>query len=108
MLPSGDRLRSGQSIAAPGGDFWLACQKDGNLVLYRKGQPLWSAGTGGRAVRSCVMQNDGNLVLYGYSDEVVWASNTQGNPGAYLAVQDDGNVVIYVPEYPIWSTGTNR
>lgn len=108
ILPSGDRLRTGQSISAPGGEFWLACQKDGNLVLYRQGQPLWSSGTGGKAVRSCVMQKDGNLVLYGYSDEVVWASNTQGNPGAYLAVQDDGNVVIYIPECPIWSTGTNR
>lgn len=108
ILPSGARLRSGESISAPSGDFWLACQKDGNLVLYRKGQPLWSTGTSGKAVRACAMQRDGNLVLYGYSDEVVWASNTQGNPGAYLAVQDDGNAVIYVPESPIWSTGTNR
>ena len=108
ILPSGARLHSGESIWAPGGDFYLACQKDGNLVLYRQGNPLWSSGTYGMAVRECVMQTDGNLVLYGYSRETVWASNTPGNPGAFLAVQDDGNVVIYRPVYPICSTGTNR
>jgi len=108
ILPSGARLGSGESISAPNKDFWLTCQKDGNLVLYHRGQPLWDTRTYGMAVRECVMERDGNLVLYEYSHNAVWASNTQGNPGAYLAVQDDGNVVIYVPECPIWSTGTNR
>lgn len=108
ILPSGTRLYSGESIWAPGGDFQLSCQKDGNLVLYRSGNPLWASGTAGRAVRECVMQTDGNLVLYGHSHDPVWASNTPGNPGAFLAVQDDGNVVIYRPVIPVWSTGTNR
>ncbi len=108
ILPPGARLHTGESIWAPNRDFELACQRDGNLVLYRKGQSIWSSGTAGRAVRECAMQTDGNLVLYGYSKEAVWASNTQGNPGAFLAVQDDGNVVIYRPALPIWDTGTNR
>jgi hypothetical protein len=108
ILPSGAGLRAGESVWAPNRDIQLTCQRDGNLVLYRKGHPVWSSGSAGRAIRECVMQTDGNLVLYGYSKDVVWASNTSGNPGAFLSVQDDGNVVIYRPAYPIWDTGTNR
>lgn len=108
ILPSGARLQRGESIWAPSGEFQLSCQRDGNLVLYRDRTPVWSTGTTGREVRECVMQTDGNLVLYGHGRQPVWASNTQGNPGAFLAVQDDGNIVIYKPVHPVWATGTNR
>jgi hypothetical protein len=108
ILPSGARLQRGESIWAPSGEFKLSCQSDGNLVLYRDRTPLWSTGTAGMEVRECVMQADGNLVLYGHGRQPVWASNTQGNPGAFLAVQDDGNIVIYKPVHPVWATGTNR
>jgi hypothetical protein len=108
ILPSGARLHRGESIWAPRGEFQLKCQGDGNLVLYRQGSPLWSTGTAGWEVRECIMQTDGNLVLYGPGRQPVWASNTPGNPGAFLAVQDDGNVVIYKPVHPIWATGTNN
>ncbi|OGP49946.1 MAG: hypothetical protein A2Y79_02805 [Deltaproteobacteria bacterium RBG_13_43_22] len=108
MLPSGARIHRGESVWAPGGEFRLSCQNDGNLVLYRHEFPLWSSGTVGREVRECLMQTDGNLVLYGPGRQPVWASNTQGNPGSFLAVQDDGNVVIYRPVVPVWNTGTNR
>jgi hypothetical protein len=110
ILPPGTRLHAGESVSAPNREFQLACQRDGNLVLYRQGRPLWSSGTAGRGVRECVMQTDGNLVLYGHSRDggVVWMSNTAGNPGAFLAVQDDGNVVIYRPAVPIWATDTYR
>jgi hypothetical protein len=108
ILPSGARLHRGESIWAPSGEFQLSCQNDGNLVLYRRGFPIWSTNTAGTEVRECAMQPDGNLVLYGSGRQPVWASNTQGNPGAFLAVQDDGNVVIYRPVSPLWATGTNR
>src|SRR5260370_1170980 len=35
-----------------------------NLVLYRSGVALWASGTNGRGVGVCIMQADGNLVLY--------------------------------------------
>jgi hypothetical protein len=108
IFPSGARLHRGESIWAPSGEFQLACQSDGNLVLYRHGVPLWSTGTAGREVAECRMQADGNLVLYGHNHHPVWASHTAGNPGAFLAVQNDGNVVIYRPAIPVWATGTNR
>jgi hypothetical protein len=108
ILPSGARLRPGESIRSPNGRFQLICQKDGNLVLYHRGRAWWSSGTYDRAVKECFMQPDGNLVLYAYSGDPVWSSNTYGHPGAYLAVQDDGNVVIYRRDRPLWSTGTGR
>lgn len=47
-------------------------QNDGNFVLYCNAnvfgcgdnQVLWSTGTNGQDVEFCVMQGDGNLVLY--------------------------------------------
>jgi hypothetical protein len=91
----------------------------GRLVLYKVGssnQILWRSGSPG--VGACVMQTDGNLVIYRFSDErfvpiqdrvPTWSSNTHGNNGAFLAVQNDGNVVIYNSNNTraLWATGTN-
>jgi hypothetical protein len=56
---------------------------------------LWHAGTGGHPGAKAVMQDDGNLVVYGPTGAVLWASGTAGHPGARLTVQDDANVVVY-------------
>jgi hypothetical protein len=108
ILPPGAFLRPGDALWSPNGEFQLLFQRDGNLVLYRKGRPLWSTGTNDREVRECVMQPDGNLVLYGRGRIPVWASSTQGNHGAFLSLQNDGNMVIYRPAIPVWASGTNR
>jgi hypothetical protein len=73
-------------------------QGNGNLVLYHGGAPLWASGTEGRPVGVCIMQGDGNLVIYVRGGEPIWASGTEGHPGSRLIVQDDGNVVIYRPD----------
>ena len=108
ILPSGAFMRPGDALWSPNGEYQLLFQRDGNLVLYRKGRPLWSTGTADRDVRECLMQPDGNLVLYARGRTPVWASNTQGNQGAFLSLQNDGNVVIYRPAIPVWASGTNR
>lgn len=108
LLPSGSRLHRGEAIWSPSGEYQLVFQRDGNLVLSRHGTPLWASGTAGSEARECIMQTDGNLVLYVPGHRPVWSSNTFGNPGSFLAVQDDGNVVIYKPVHPVWATGTNR
>jgi hypothetical protein len=108
VLPPGARMHAGDSLWSPNREFQLSCQRDGNLVLYRKGHPLWSSGTAGRELGECVMQRDGNLVLFGHDHHPIWTTGTQGNPGSFLSVQDDGNVVIYRPATPVWATGTNR
>lgn len=97
----------------------LAYQGDGNLVVYVRRsadlpttdpnagwEPRWASNTAGQPVGRCVMQGDGNLVVYGPNDHPIWSSNTWGHDGASLAVQDDENVVIYDGDSAIWSTNT--
>lgn len=67
--------------------------------------PLWDSGSAGTSTRVCIMQHDGNLVIYDAEGQVPFRSDTHGNPGSHLVVQDDGNVVIYRPDgTPIWDT----
>src|SRR5690606_15434100 len=83
---------------------------DKNLVLYKKKpgggeQPLWATATNNR-VNRCVMQGDGNLVLYN-NNNPVWATNTGGNANAQLVLQDDGNLVIYAANGRVlWTSNT--
>jgi surface antigen len=56
-----------------------------------------------------VMQQDGNLVLYGPSGRALWASNTVGRGAHHLRMQGDGNLVIYNgADKPVWASGTPR
>lgn len=107
-LDPGQVLYKGDSRTSDNGVYTLILQEDGNLVLYIAGgaHALWASGTHGQAVSRCIMQGDGNLVIYGYPN-AIWASNTWGHPGARLVVQDDGNVVIYSTEgKALWATDT--
>lgn len=100
----------------------LYMQTDGNLVMYLfKEQPpseagwknaVWASHTqttdGSTFQHSCIMQQDGNLVIYDTAGNPVWATGTNDNPGAYAKVQDDGNFVIYDSgNSPLWYTGTH-
>src|SRR5688572_12060669 len=112
-------LNPGEEIASDSGNAKLAYQEDGNLVVYvrRNGAmpttdpgagwvPRWASNTSGQPAGVCVMQGDGNLVIYTPDGAPIWASNTWGHPGAFLAIQDDENVVIYDESGAIWSTNT--
>lgn len=107
-LKAGERIGIDESVDSANGQFSLALQSDGNLVLYdRDRQPVWASGTDGREVASAAMQEDGNFVLYSPAGEPVWASDTFGNEAAYLVAQDDRNVVIYdAAGNPLWATDT--
>jgi len=121
-----DRLLPGQlvehdnPIVSNNGAYELVVQGDSNLVLYRTADhvPLWASNTdNGLEGAALVMQEDGNLVLYGAyivsfdpntptTREVLWASGTDGRVGSYLVMQDDGNAVVYYPTYPVWASNT--
>lgn len=113
MLP-GQVLHPGQSIGSTSGGFALDFQADGNLVLYRRyndgeRKALWASNTAGRPAEVCIMQHDGNLVIYGPDGEYVWDSATDGNPGAMLVVQSDGNLVVCGANGTLlWATDTPR
>ncbi len=106
-MQPGQSLNPGQSIISADRRFTFVYQGDGNLVLYRGGAPLWASGTNGKGVGVCIMQTDGNLVIYLRGGHPIWASGTNGSPGSRLVAQSDGNVVIYRPDnHPIWATNT--
>jgi hypothetical protein len=111
-------------IFSPNRKYFLVYQTDGalsefgKLVLYKSAnnEIIWRSG--GMGAGSCLMQTDGNLVVYKLSSTLLnppsdvnpcWSSNTHGNAGAFLAVQDDGNVVIYnaANTRALWATGAN-
>lgn len=112
LLPN-ESLGPDQSISSPNGRYTFVYQSDGNLVLYRNyknydRRALWASSTDGRVVERCIMQGDGNLVIYGPGNEYVWDTSTDGHPESRLVVQDDGNVVICDPAgTPLWATNTN-
>jgi len=104
MLQPGEQLGVGQSRVSANGQFELAYQGDGNLVLYRliDGHPLWATHTVDPGVVE--MQHDGNLVIYGRQGNALWSTGTASYPGARLAVQSDSNLVVYdYYGFPIWS-----
>lgn len=96
-MQPGEVLNPDDSITSADGQYFFVYQTDGNLVLYsnRSGAPLWASNTPGKPVGVCIMQYDGNLVIYSPDAVPLWASNTSGNPGSRLVMQGDGNVVIY-------------
>ncbi|WP_214317552.1 hypothetical protein [Nonomuraea sediminis] len=108
-MQPGEVLTSNASIGSASGRFRLTYQDDANLVLYRDPEvlALWDTRPKPGGVGVCIMQDDGNLVVYNASAQPVWASNTDGNPGSHLVMQDDGNLVIYRPDgTPIWASNT--
>ena len=106
-LVAGERLTGGQYLLSSNGQFRLAMQTDGNLVLYpTNGSYLWQSDTDGNPGTWLDMQTDGNLVLYRADGRFIWQSDTDGNPGAALALQDDGNLVVYRSGQVLWHTDT--
>jgi hypothetical protein len=54
-----------------------------------------------------ILQNDGNLVLYGGGYRPLWATNTGGRVVKDTAMQTDGNLVLYGPSgNVVWASGT--
>jgi hypothetical protein len=94
-LWSGDALRAGWSIIAPGGTYKLAMQADGNLVLRRisNGSVAWSSldASGKRVPGStAIMQPDGNFVVYSPDKKALWSSGTYAGGSASVVVSDVG------------------
>lgn len=114
-LLSGTREGQGdEELRSQNGRFTFRMQHDGNIVLYKSGQPIWASNTWvqhSSGPYRLVMQDDGNLVAYDRYDKPTWASNTwHAGQGPYrLDIQDDGNCVLYdCHSSPTWSTDTWR
>lgn len=68
-----------KTVGSRNGDFVM--QGDGNLVLLNSGtrKPLWALNLKNKVAGSVlVLQDDGNLVIYGPRRQVIWATGSQG------------------------------
>ncbi|MDR7078765.1 putative acylesterase/phospholipase RssA [Neobacillus niacini] len=73
-------------------------------TINGKPEAIWSSRTGGPG-GVCIMQGDGNLVIYDAANKAIWSSDTWTHPGSRLVVQDDGIVVIIRPDgRRVWAT----
>ncbi|BDI05278.1 hypothetical protein [Sphaerotilus microaerophilus] len=112
QMQPGETLAKDQPIHSANGRYEFVFQSDGNLVLYKiysthPRRALWASGTNGRGAVVCIMQGDGNLVIYDSDAHALWSSGTYNHAGSHLTVQDDGNVVIYQPNNAaVWATNT--
>ncbi len=101
-------LLPGQSIIVKGrltsasGNYFLAIQGDGNLVIYNGNNPIWQSDTRGSKVIFS-LDPDGWLRLKDENGKTVWKSNT--GTGTSLVMQDDGRLVMFRGTAPIWSVG---
>jgi hypothetical protein len=109
LMPN-DVLYPGQSIGSASRRFSLAysASDKNNLVLNSSNwsHPLWLSTNGQLSDGWCVMQGDGNLVIYDWSNNPLWASNTDYGYWIYLTVEDataerGGHLQMYK-----WSDGT--
>jgi hypothetical protein len=107
-LRAGEWLMGGTSIASGSGEYTLAMQADGNLVVYRPGWlALWASGTQGANGASATLQSDGNFVVYTAGGSAAWSSHTNGATNdALLTIEDDGNLVL-ADKSVVWATNTH-
>jgi hypothetical protein len=111
MLP-GEVLNPGSALH--NGEFKFTYGQDGGLTLHRfnKAGTYWSSGTQGRGAGVCILEEDGNLVIYDSDDNPIWMTGTWGHPDSQLTITDEGYVVIDRPaqlglaihHIPVWST----
>merc|ERR1711962_1631149 len=74
-MSTGSLLSLGQRLVSTNKQVRLEMQTDGNLVIYCRGKYLWQSGTGGKDGNHLLLQDDGNLVLYGMMfGTVYWQS----------------------------------
>lgn len=113
-LPMNVPLRPGECISSPDRKYDLVYQTDGNLEVRRRDGAktddlVWESRTRGKAPGKVLVQDDGNLVIYGPNNEVHAAINDYGSTPDHqhrvLRMQDDGNLVLYAPSgKAVWDT----
>ena len=111
-LLNGQHLLGGQELTSSNRIYKLCVQRDGNVVVYKHGIPIWASQTHhkGSGPYSLVMQSDNHLCLYGGNGQCIWANGThgKGRGKAFARMQDDGNFVVYdEAERALWCTRTD-
>jgi hypothetical protein len=117
-LQPNEILNPNQALFSTNERWELIYQSDGNLVLYDRSitpvpRATWNSRTYGTSAGHCVMQSDGNFVVYNAENHPVWDSHTYGLHEVTCHVQDDGNFVLYshaagVSPLAVWDAWTDN
>jgi hypothetical protein len=101
QLSAGQKLLPKQWRQSLNGQFMLAMEDDGNLLLldlrngWERRTIAWSTGTAGHPGAYAAMQLDGNFVVRGTDGATLFNTGTTSHPPGNLKVLGDGNVVLY-------------
>jgi hypothetical protein len=114
-------MRPGQVLnpgnALQNGEMKLTYRQDGALSFDRfNGGNYWNSGTQGSPAGVCVLEEDGNLVIYDPDGNLIWMTGTWGHPDSQLTVYAEGYALLERPaaipsphglkilQVPVWST----
>ena len=97
---SNETITPNKWYRSPNEEYFVVFSKsEGNLVVYhdtKNGrEPVWSSGPRAKDAK-CVLQHDGNLVIYSpeATDGVLWNTETKAQNGASLFITDDGDLYL--------------
>lgn len=102
------RLLPNDELLSLGGQYRLAMQSDGNVVVYagqRNEQVVWTTNTAGNPGAWIEMTQGGNVILHAPdSGATIWQTNS-GQAGSRFVIQPDGNVVVRsAADAPVWAS----
>jgi hypothetical protein len=105
-LRVGQSLKAGESLVSLNKAYTCTYQSDGNVVVRRGGQQLWSTGTGGTEPGNVSHHQDGNLCVWDAHGQLKWQHAGGFSGDSWTVMQDDGNLVTYVTgRGAVWARG---
>lgn len=98
---SNDTITPNKWYRSPNEEYFVVFSKsEGNLVIYHETkygrEPVWSSGPRAKDAK-CVLQHDGNLVIYSpeAANGILWNTETHSEDGATLVLTNSGDLYIY-------------
>lgn len=95
-------LGSGGVLTSPSGQFQLVMQGDGNLVATQWPKPYWASGKFG-SNPTMYMQGDGNLVIYGSNGVIWATNKFDSAGARLVLQDDGNIVVVGYSKGIIWT-----
>ncbi|KAL3913615.1 MAG: hypothetical protein SGILL_006418 [Bacillariaceae sp.] len=101
-------MRRGEFKPSPSGDYKIGLETNGELVVKdeQSNTVTWRSGREGGD--TCLMQNDGNLVVKNGNGSAIWSSTTDGYPGARLTIDDAGKAFIMHGTLELWNSADGK
>jgi hypothetical protein len=97
-LLAGQRLSPADALVSDNGYYALVMQEDGNLVVYGPSGPIWATGTSTGYRGGDAAIQYDGNLVLSANGVPIWHSQTRDWSGAHVIMQDDGNAVVYRPD----------